>query len=124
MIQIFPLKEKEEVKALFQEKGVEFEDGSCAVVAKEDFKQLGYCLFDLNGNEITIKALEPVDNPALADGILRSALHMALLREIHIARFSDGNLSGLLSSLGFIDDEKDRVLNLSGIFRGCCGSTV
>lgn len=119
MVEILPLKEKEEVKALFDDKKIDYSKSSCAVVAKEDGKQLGYCLFELTDCEITIKAIEPLDDLPLADGILRSALHIALLRGIATAKFTDKRLVGLFLKLKFIDNEKDRTLKILNPCQGC-----
>lgn len=121
MIQIYPLQEKVEIKLLFEKNSKEYNHNSCAMVAMEDRQQLGYCLFDLTENEIIIKALAPTNDLPLADGILRSALHMALVRGINSAKYSERAPVDVFRKLNFIENEDTKSLNIKNLLSACPG---
>jgi len=89
------------IVTLFAENGVAAGDFSSAVIAKFGGELLGYCLYDLEDRKITVHKISPEDDIMLADGILRSALHVAAERSIMDAHYSDVAPESLFEKLGF-----------------------
>ena len=69
---------------------------------------------------ITIIFLEPSDDIMLADGILRSALHVADFRAITKAFYSDSVSVDLLKTLGFIKNSTEKTLDIEKLHESCC----
>jgi hypothetical protein len=55
----------------------------------------------------------------LADGVLRSALHVAAERSAMDARYVDTAPVELFKKLGFIKDADEHTLNIDKLFGGC-----
>ena len=122
MITITPEKDKQAVKALFSENGISVNEYSSASSARSDGEILGYCLYDLyNSGErkIIIHKLYPVDDIALADGILRSALYVAAQRGITDAFYSDTADEEVFKKLDFIKSVSEKRLSIDKLFGGC-----
>ena len=75
----------------------------------------------MNNERITVKYLEPFDDIALADGILRSTLHVAAEKSIMNAYYSDTVPEQFLHKLGFIENESEKKLNINKLFESCKG---
>ena len=71
---------------------------------------------------VLILKLDPENDIMLADGILRSALHVAAERSAMDAHYADTVSETLLETLGFIADRAEKRLDIDKLFRGCaCG---
>lgn len=126
MITVSPEKDKQRIKELFLENGLFFGDNSSAVTALCDDEVLGYCLYDFyeeDERKIVIHKVSPENDIMLADGILRSALHVAAERSIMDAFYSDSAGEELFERLAFIKSEKEKRLDIDKLFGGChCGN--
>ena len=111
---------KEEIKSLYEKNNIAFGDNSSAVVARSKDEVLGYCLFELYEKGITILYIEPTDDLMLADGILRSALHVAAERSAMDARYAETADESLFERLFFIKNKQERKLDIDKLFGGCC----
>ena len=120
MIALAPISEKEEINRLFLENGLEFSEISGCVKAKCDGEVLGFCLYDLDKNGMTIYKIVPENDLSLADGILRSTLHIAAERSIMNAFYSGEDTESLCDKLGFIVDREEKRLNINRLFESCC----
>ncbi|MDO4743400.1 MAG: hypothetical protein Q4B04_05145 [bacterium] len=122
MIEILPVRDKQQLKPLFLNENLIPTDFSMAVVARFGDEVLGYCLFDL-GENIVIRSITPTDDLMLADGILRSALHVAVENNILQAFWADNMSEELFVKLNFIDDLQERRLRIMKLFDSCqhCG---
>jgi len=120
MITVLPLADSKEIKNYFEKEKIPFGDNSGCVTAREKDKVLGYCLYDLDEKGITVHTLYPVDNLMLADGILRSALHIAAQRSAMDARYSSTAPEELFSKLGFIKNAEEKTLDIDKLFGECC----
>ncbi len=117
MITVLPSKNEDEIKALFESEAVLYNEKSGCVIARLDDEMLGYCLYYLDDKSITVLALSPSDDLFLADGILRSALHVASERFITDARYEgDGEV---YKKLGFIKNTQKKTLDIDKLFKGC-----
>ena len=122
MITVAPVGEKQEIKSRFEKAGLDFNENSGCVTAKCGDEVLGFCLYYLTQKGITVLYIEPKDDLSLADGILRSTLHVAASRSAMDARFEGEQNEALFSKLGFVLDKADKKLDIDKLFRGCnCG---
>ena len=121
MITVLPVKEKEKIQELFKSNGVEYNNFSAVVEATEKDVSVGYCLFYLTETNITVEKIEPVNDIFLADGILRSALHVAVCNNINTAFYGDNAPVEMLKKLKFILNEETKELDINKLFESCCG---
>ena len=122
MITLSPEKDIKVVKKLFNDEKIEFCEFSVAVTAKDKDEILGYCLFDLTPEAITVHTVQPNNDIMLLDGILRSALHVAAERSIMDARYSETAPEAVFETIGFIKDKSEKKLDIDKLFGGChCG---
>ena len=119
MITVLPSRDKSEIAELFKKHNLEFDDASACVIATEKQNVLGYCLYRLTEKETTIFVVEPQGDLPLADGILRSALHVAAENFVLDAFYADCAPIDLFRVLGFIKNEDEKRLNIDKLFGGC-----
>lgn len=120
MIQVSPLKTEDEIKAFFESKNIEYSFCAGVTVAKSDDEELGYCAYYLEKDKITVIKIEPQNDIMLADGILRSALHIADNRGIEAAYFTDDSYFSLFNKLDFIKNEQEKSLKIEKLHESCC----
>lgn len=118
MISVIPCYDKEKLKELYLKCGTEFSDSSAAVLAESSGEILGFCLFDLYEKSALIKKIEPENDIMLADGILRSALHVASERFITEVHY-DKSIFGIVDKLKFVKDKNERTLDVDKLFKSC-----
>lgn len=123
MLFLAPMNNREEIKNIFSQKNISFNEFSGCVTAKNGDEVLGFCLYDLDTKKITVHYIEPLDDVALADGILRSTLHVAAERSVMNAFYSDTVPENFLNMIGFIKNTDDKSLDIDKLFGGCqsCG---
>lgn len=119
MITVSPQKDKALVTRLFLENGLLVSDFSSAVVAKCGDEVLGFCLYDLDDKKITVHKISPEEDMMLADGILRSALHVAAERSVMDAYYSEYAPEELFEKLKFIKNPTEMSLDIDKLFGGC-----
>lgn len=120
MIALAPISDRDEINRLFLENKLNFSEISGCVKAKCDGEVLGFCLYDLDKNGIIIYKIVPENDLSLADGILRSTLHVAAERSIMNAFYSGEDTEKLCDSLGFIINKEEKRLNINKLFESCC----
>lgn len=119
MITISPEKDNTVIKKLFSENKIEINPYSSAVIAKFGDEVLGYCLYDLDEERMTVHKVIPEEDIMLADGILRSALHVAAERSIMNTYYSEYAPEELFEKLEFIKNPTDKSLDIDKLFGGC-----
>lgn len=119
MITVSPEKDRAVIKNLFEENEIACGEFSGAVIAKCDDEILGYCLYDLEAKKITVHSVEPQNDVMLADGILRSALHVAAERSIMDAYYSEKAPEAIFEMLGFVKDKQNKAIDIDKLFGGC-----
>ena len=119
MITVLPCKDKDEIKERFLKSDLEYNEKSGFVSAKSGDEELGFCLYYLDEKSICILNLEPQNDIMLADGVLRSALHVAAERSAMDARYVDTAPVELFKKLGFIKNEDEHTLDIDKLFGGC-----
>ncbi len=123
MISVLPCRDKAKIESLFKKHDLQTDEFSGCVIATEKQDVLGYCLFSLNKEKMVVFAVEPQKDISLADGILRSALHVAAENFVLDAFYADCAPVDLFCLLGFIKNEEEKRLNIDKLFGGCnCGN--
>ena len=120
MIALAPISDKNEINRLFSENGLEFSEFSSCVKAKCVEEIIGFCLYSLDANKIVIYKIVPENDLSLADGILRSTLHVAAERSIMNAFYCGEDIEKLCDRLGFIKDREENRLDIGKLFESCC----
>ena len=119
MIEVKPIHERELLTQLYEKHALSLDGYSGGVLARCGEETLGYCLYTLTERGITVRILEPQDDRFLADGILRSALHVAAERSAMDARYSETAPESLFQTLGFVKDSAQKTLDIDLLFGGC-----
>ena len=109
-----------ESKAYFEKVNIVFGENSGCVCCKDGNEILGFCLYELDSYKMTVKYIEPAGDIALADGILRSTLHVAAERNILNAFYDDTVPYDFLKKINFIKDEDKKRLDIDKLFKSCC----
>lgn len=120
MLEILVCEDETAINALYQAAGLSYESGQLAIRAMAGSDCLGYCLFSINGEAETVFSVEPKEDVMLADGLLRSALHVGCERGITAAFYSNREDEPLFRQLHFIEDPDEQRLKLQNLFSDCC----
>lgn len=81
---------------------------------------IAYTIFSLSEKSATVENIVPEEDIALADGMLRSTIHVALTRGKSEVYYADTVNEKLLKTLKFIKDEDKKLLNHEKLFESCC----
>lgn len=120
MLEILVCEEKEKTEELYKSLGLEYKPEFLAIRAMNREECLGFSLFEINGNIETVFAVEPKTDRMLADGLIRSALHVGCERGITEAYYSGDNYIELYEKINFIEDLETKKLKLQNLFTDCC----
>lgn len=121
MIELRPMASESKIKALFKENGLLYNENSGCVSAVCGVETFGFCLYDMDYEKIMVRFIIPRNDLLLADGILRSTLHVAVERGIVNAFYSESADEGLFEQLRFIKDKAEKRLNINRLFESCSG---
>ncbi len=119
MISVIPCRDEKTIKTLFEKHNLETDEFSGCVIASQNEEMLGYCLYSLNEKTMTIFVVEPQTDIPLADGVLRSALHVAAENFVLDTFYEDCAPVDLFRKLAFIKNEEEKRLNIDKLFGGC-----
>ena len=120
MIYLAPIKDKDKIMSLFNSKGISFSQASQCVEANDKGEVLGYSLFDLDKEKIVVHYIEPINDIPLADGILRSTLHVATEHSVMNAFYANTLSEDFLAKIGFIKNKDEKALDIDKLFKSCC----
>lgn len=120
MIELAPISDCEEIKSLFCENQLDFNGNSGCVKAVCGSEVLGFSLYDMGESSITVFKISPEDDLALADGVLRSTLHVAAQRSIMDAFYGSKSVQMLCEKLNFIKNREEKRININKLFQSCC----
>lgn len=120
MLYLGPIKEKAEIKKLFEDREFTFCDKSGCLTVKAGQVVLGLCLYELDSNAMTVLHIEPTEDIPLADGILRSTLHVACERGVMTAYYADTVPHDFLKKIDFIKSETEKTLLVDKLFKSSC----
>ena len=119
MISVLPCRDEQKVEELFSKHNLATSEYSSCVIARQNDEVLGYCLYNLTPKTMTVFAVEPQSDIPLADGILRSALHVAAENFVLDAFYDECAPVELFRLLNFIKNEDEKRLNIDKLFGGC-----
>lgn len=119
MITLLPEKNKDIIKKTFDENNLEYNENCGVLFAKSGEEILGFSLYSLSKEQMTIFKITAENDILLADGIIRSTLHIATEKFVLDARYSDSADKTVFEKLGFIKDENEKTLDTDKLFRGC-----
>ena len=120
MLEILICEEQSKTEALYKSLGLEYKPEYIALRAMNRDECLGFALFVINAREETVFAVEPKSDVMLADGLLRSALHVGTERGITDAFYSGEDYIELFSKINFIEDLEFKKLKLQNLYSDCC----
>ncbi len=121
MVTLSVLKDKEKTARLFTDNGIEQKESSFCLIANDGKKDIGFSLFDITERAMVIKYIEPLTDLSLADGILRSTLHIAAERFVMNAFYDEKTVPEVFfEKLGFIKEKENKSLNIDKLFMSCC----
>ena len=119
MISVLPCRDGDKIIELFNAHNLKTDEFSGCVIARQNGEMLGYCLYSLTSKAMTVFAVEPQRDIALADGILRSALHVAAENFVLDAFYAKCAPIDLFETIGFIKNRDEKRLNIDKLFGGC-----
>lgn len=120
MIELAPISDRDEIKRLFCENQLDYNDNSGCVKANCGGEVLGFSLYDMDKSGITVFKISPEDDLALADGVLRSTLHVAAQRSIMDAYYGSKSVQTLCERLNFIKSTEEKRIDINKLFQSCC----
>ncbi len=121
MITVLPYRKPEEIEDLFKQNNIPFNDGGVAVKATDKDKLLGYALLTIVGGKLEFLYLEYFGDTLMADGIIRSALHLGTENGVTEAYLKNDSAKPIFKTLGFLIGDTEEI-NISKLFLPCgCG---
>lgn len=120
MIHLKPCENTAYVQELFSKSSLPFSKDSGCVTACIGEEVLGYSLYSLDCEKMTVHIINPLKDIPLADGILRSTLHVAAERGIMNAFYSESLPEDFLEKIGFIKNRSEKRLDIDKLFKSCC----
>ena len=120
MLTLAPLKEKSEIESIFKELNFEFNEFSGVLTAIDGKEVIGKSLYYLDSEKITVIFIEPISDIPLADGILRSTLHIAAEKSIMKAYYEVSLPESFLEKIDFIKSKEEKSLQIDKLFKSCC----
>lgn len=121
MIEVHPVKDGQVIKSMYEKDGLTCAEVSSAVAAYCDGEIVGSCLYDIGGGKMIIRAVHPENDIMLADGMIRSALHVGTENGVTSAFYGDTAPEKLFDKLRFIKNKETKEINISKLFESCCG---
>ncbi len=119
MISLIPSHDKLQIAELFDKHGRSTDDFSGCVIATEKDRVIGYSLYRLDEKSMVIYEIYPQNDIMLADGIIRSTLHVAAENFVLDAFYDQKAPIDLFKKLDFIKNEAEKRLNIDKLFGGC-----
>lgn len=120
MLEILVCEDKKITKKIYDDLGLKYNDDFLAIRAMSGEECLGYALFFIENHKETVFAVEPKEDRMLADGLLRSALHVGCERGITEAFYFGDNYTELYEKIDFIENKEEKKLKLQNLFTDCC----
>ena len=120
MLEILVCDDAQITKNLYTECQIEYNEDCLAIRAMNGTECLGFALFTISGESETVFAVEPKDDIMLADGLLRSALHVGTERGITDAFYFGDTYEELYSKINFVESKEEKRLKLQNLFSDCC----
>ena len=100
--------------------GIENTEHKNVMAAFDGQEVIGFSVFAINETSLTLFRIVPEDDILLADGMLRSTLHVAATRGLNNACYDGSMNEQLLNKLKFIKDREKKQLDIDRLFADCC----
>lgn len=120
MIKIQPLCDSKSVEDICKKVGITYSSLTHGATMIDGEERLGFSIFDVNKGFAVIRWLEPVKDLSLADGMLRSTIHIALEQQCASVYYDDTAPEAIFEQLGFILNNQTKQLNTHKLFESCC----
>lgn len=104
---------------LFKKENIKFGINCFAVRAMQGENCLGYVIFNIEDEKETVFAVFPENDILLADGLIRSALHIGCERGIKEGYYNK-KLYHLLKKIDFVENKEENKLKFQNLFTNCC----
>lgn len=122
MIEVKLVTDFAKVKELCNACGICDTDRKNIMAATDKGEVLAYSVFFMDENSMTICRVVPTNDYLLADGIIRSTMHIAVTRGIDKLYYTDDVDEKMLSTLRFIKQKEEKLLDCQVLFKDkCCG---
>ena len=122
MVEVLVCNDPVAKKQLFLEAGIDMKENSLCIRAMCGNECIGYCLFEINQAVETVFFIHPENDRLLADGLLRSALHVGTERGVTEAFYGKKVDTKLLEKINFLENREEKRLKLQNLFSDCCCS--
>ncbi len=119
MLTISVCNDSAKVARFFEENQIKQNENSLCLVANDGKCDIGFSLFDIDKDSMTVRFISPLDDLGLADGILRSTLHVGAERFIFTAFYASTVPEEFLNKIGFIKNIEEKTLDMDKLFKGC-----
>ncbi|MBQ6847724.1 MAG: hypothetical protein IJO62_02265 [Clostridia bacterium] len=119
MLTLSVLKDADKTARLFKESNIEQNENSLCLLATDGESDLGFSLFDITHDKMVVRYIVPLKDLSLADGILRSTLHIAAERFVMTVYYADTIPESFFETLGFIKNKEEKTLNIDKLFMSC-----
>ena len=121
MLEIKVLTDENKIRELLNQVGAapSFDRGIMAAVDGEEV--IAFSVFTLSADSMTVEYIVPDSDVPLADGMLRSTIHVALSRGKNEVYYAETVSEKLLKLLKFIKDPEKKLLDSDKLFESCCG---
>ena len=121
MLEIKVLTDVQKIAQLCERCGVTPDETRGVMAAVDGEEVLAFSVFTLDSDSMTIEYIVPENDIPLADGMLRSTIHVALTRGKTAVYYAETVSEKLLTTLAFIKDADKKLLNSDKLFESCCG---
>ena len=107
-------------QAVCKDLGLEYIKGETKVLlATENGKHLGSCVYDVKGDTMTLRDITPSDSFVMADSLLRSALFVAANKGIFNVYWAENIDAELILKLGFVKNITNCSIDVTNLFSSC-----
>lgn len=107
-------------QAVCKDLGLEYIEGETKVLlATENGKHLGSCVYDVKGDTMTLRDITPSDSFVMADSLLRSALFVAANKGIFNVYWAENIDAELILKLGFVKNITNCSIDVTNLFSSC-----
>lgn len=120
MVEVLVCNEKAVTQQLFNTAGIFMNENSFCIRAMDKERCLGFCLFEIEKSVARVLYIYPEEDRMLADGLLRTALHVGNERGIDEAFYGDKVSEALLEKINFLEEKCEKRLRLQNLFTDCC----
>lgn len=119
MLKLSVVNDKEKVAKLFKKSGILQNENSFCLLATDGKSDFGFSIFDITKDRMIVRYIEPLNDLSLADGILRSTLHIAAERFVMNVYYDETVPESFFEKLGFIKEKQNKTLNIDKLFMSC-----